>query len=57
MGVWLVLYRLEIWTNLEALFANWVTIVLGAVAVTIMVILLIKVEIVRNKKKGIPVIV
>jgi LexA-binding, inner membrane-associated putative hydrolase len=57
LGVWLVLYRLEIWTNLESLFANWVTIVLGTVAIALMIILLIKVEITRNKKKGVPVII
>jgi hypothetical protein len=55
--VWLILYRLEIWTNLESLFSNWLTITLGTAAIAIMIILLIKVERSMKKKKCVPVIV
>ena len=56
-GVWLALFRMEIITNLELLFANWLTIVLGTVAVAIVVFIFIKLEITTKKKKSVPVIV
>jgi hypothetical protein len=55
--VWLVLYRIEIWVNLELIFANWITILLGVAAVAIMAFVLIKMEMGAKKKKGAPVIV
>ena len=50
-GVWLVLYRMQIWTNLESLSANWLIILLGSAAIAIVSVILIKVEMTRNKKK------
>ena len=55
--VWLFLFRIEIWTNLESLFANWVKIILGITVVAIVSFLLIKAEMTITKKKGVPVIV
>jgi hypothetical protein len=57
LGIWLVLFRQEIWINLESLFGNWVTIILGTVAIVVMITLLIKVEMATKKKKNAPVIV
>lgn len=57
LGVWLILFRTDIWTNLESLFTNWLKIILGTAVVAIVTILLIKSEMAINKKKGVPVIV
>jgi len=54
---WLILYRLEIWNNLKALSANWEMLTLGAAAITIMSIILIKTEQATKKKANAPVIV
>ena len=56
-GVWLVLYRFEIWANLKSLFVNWGIITLGIAAITIMIVFLIKVEMNDKKRKNSPVIV
>jgi hypothetical protein len=57
LGVWLVLYRMEIWANITLLFANWLTIILGTVAIAVVALVVIRLEMTTNKKKGAPVIV
>ena len=57
LGVWLVLYRMEIWANIELLFANWLTIILGTLAIAVVALVVIRLEMTTNKKKGAPVIV
>lgn len=57
LGVWLVLFRIEIWANLELVFANWFAIVIGLVAVLFVALVLIRLEMATNKKKSIPVII
>ncbi len=57
LGVWLVLYRMEIWANLEALSSSWIALFLGGVAVTIASVIAIKWGIINSGKKGERVIV
>jgi positive regulator of sigma E activity len=57
LGVWLILFRIEIVSNLELLFASWLTICLGIVAVAIVAFIIMRLETSRNKKTGAPVIV
>ncbi len=57
LGVWIFLYRLEIWDNLKALFQNWQLLILGAAAVTILSLILIKMEQTSKKKTNAPVII
>jgi hypothetical protein len=52
--VWLFLFRLEIAANLESLFANWITITLGIVAVAAVAFISVKLG---TSKKDSPVIV
>lgn len=55
--VWLVIFRIEIWSNLEVLFANWLTIAVGAAAIIAIAFVLIKLEMATHKKKSTPVII
>jgi hypothetical protein len=48
-GSWLILYRMEIWTNLETVFSNWILIVLGTLAVTLVSLIIIKWETRKDK--------
>jgi hypothetical protein len=57
LGIWLVLYRLEIWSNLEALSVNWVSLALGVVAIAIVSMITLKWGIAAGRKKSEPVIV
>jgi hypothetical protein len=42
LGTWFVLYRSEIWANLETIFSNWISILLGAVLIALVSLVLIK---------------
>jgi hypothetical protein len=55
--VWLILFITKITANLELLFASWLTIGLGIVAVAIVGFVIIKLETSTKKKKSAPVIV
>jgi branched-subunit amino acid ABC-type transport system permease component len=57
LGVWLILYRTEIWANLNALSSNWVLLALGGVATAIASLIALRWEITSGKKKGEPIIV
>jgi len=56
-GVWLVLFRMEILTNLELLFANWLPMSLGIVAIAIVAFTIIILEKSIKKKTNTSVIV
>ena len=49
LGAWLALYRIEIWTNLETVSSDWILIVLGTLAVTLVSLIIIKWEIRKGK--------
>jgi LexA-binding, inner membrane-associated putative hydrolase len=55
--VWLVLYRQQIWANLESLSANWISLAFGVASVALVSVLVLKLGIAEGKKKGEPVIV
>jgi hypothetical protein len=57
LGVWLILLRTEIFANLELMSANWLTISLGTITIAIVVLVVIRLEMLINKKKDAPVIV
>jgi hypothetical protein len=54
-GVWIFLYRLEIWNNLKAIFNSWQLITMGAAAIAVLSLILVMVEQNAKKKKGEPV--
>ncbi len=56
-GAWIVLYRIEILDNLKAIFENWQLLILGAAAIAILSVILIKIEQITKKKANAPVIV
>ncbi|MGB8780463.1 MAG: metal-dependent hydrolase [Candidatus Bathyarchaeia archaeon] len=57
LGIWLVLYRMGIWANLEAVSANWIPIVIGTTTMALLSLVLIKLEQRTNKQKNKPVII
>ena len=57
LAAWLVLYRTQIWTNLESLSANWLTIFIGGVAIALVAFFLIREEMATDRKKSVPVII
>jgi hypothetical protein len=56
-GVWIVLYRIEIWDNLRVVFSSWQLLILGAAAIGILSLVLIKFEQAAKKKQNKPVTV
>jgi len=57
LGLWLVLYRLEIWTNLEVISANWVQIAIGTATIVLLSMTLIKLEQRTNRQENKPVLI
>jgi hypothetical protein len=57
LGIWLFLYRMEIWANLAALFTNWIAIIVGVGAIALTSWALIKFEKRTSKQKNQPTIV
>jgi len=57
LGIWIFLYRLEIFDNLKALFKNWQLLILGAAVVTILSVILVKMEQAAKKKANAPVMI
>lgn len=57
LAAWLVLYRTQIWTNLELLSANWLAISVCGLAIALVAFLLIRDEMAKGKKKSVAVIV
>jgi len=57
LGIWLVLYRMGIWANLEAVSANWIPIAIGTATMALLSLVLIKLEQRTNKQKNKPVII
>ncbi len=57
LGIWIFLYRLEIFDNLKTLFKNWQLLILGAAAITILSIILVKMEQAAKKKANAPVMI
>jgi len=56
-GIWLVLYRMDIWANLEAVSSNWIPIVVGTTTMTTLSLVLIKLEQRTNEQENKPVII
>jgi hypothetical protein len=57
LGIWIFLYRLEIWNNIRMVFTNWQLLTLGTVAIAILSLIMIKMEKGARKKENKPVIV
>jgi hypothetical protein len=57
LGIWLFLYRMEIWANLAALFTNWIAIIVGVGAIALTSWALIKFEKSASKQENKPTIV
>ncbi len=57
LGVWIVLYWVEIFDNIKALFVNWQLLVLGVAAILLLSVVLITTEKAAKKKANAPVIV
>jgi len=53
LATWFVLYRSEIWANLETIFSNWISILLGVVLVTLASLVVIKWQMRRGKAPAI----
>jgi hypothetical protein len=49
LGTWFVLYWSEIWANIEMIFSNWISILLGVVLITLTSLILIKWQTRRGK--------
>lgn len=56
-GIWIFLYRLEIWDNIRTLFNSWQLLVLGATAIAILSLIMIKIEQEAKRKEAKPVII
>ena len=54
LGVWLVLYRAAILTNLALLYANWLALLVGALTIFAVAAVLIKMEINAKKEEKPP---
>jgi hypothetical protein len=56
-GIWIFLYRLEIWNNIRTVFNSWQLLALGAVSIAILSLIMIRIEQGAKKKENKPVIV
>ena len=56
-GIWIFLFRIEIWDNIRTLFSSWQLLVIGATAIAILSLILIKMEQGTKKKENKPVII
>jgi hypothetical protein len=56
-GIWVFLYRLEIWDNLRMLCDSWQLLILGAATIAILSLIIIKIEQGAKKKEDKPVII